>query len=58
MTEEFLKLREIVLKKRKPRRVFVQVNTKLVDGEVLLEEYPPTAEGLVNSFVNRFPSNL
>jgi len=58
VTEEFLKLREIVLKKRKPRRVFVQVNTKLVDGEVLLEEYPPTAEGLVNSFVNRFPSNL
>ncbi|XP_033647376.1 dipeptidyl peptidase 3-like [Asterias rubens] len=53
--EKFLSLREVVLSRKLPRRMFVQVNTKTdADGEVVLCDYEPTAAGIVQSFVERF----
>ncbi|KAJ9606867.1 hypothetical protein H2200_008877 [Cladophialophora chaetospira] len=47
--------RPIVLKKKTPRKVFVQANTVLDDktGEVKLVEYEPTIEGMVQSYFER-----
>ena len=36
-----------------PRKLFVQPNTILVDGKVVLKEYPPTPYGVIQSFVER-----
>jgi dipeptidyl-peptidase-3 len=36
-----------------PRKVFVQPNTHIVDGEVQLKEYSLTAAGVIQSFVER-----
>ncbi|KAH0844607.1 hypothetical protein AYO21_02072 [Fonsecaea monophora] len=49
------KARPIVLKKKTPRKVFVQVNTVLDEetGDVKLVEYEPTIEGMVQSYVDR-----
>jgi len=46
-------LRDLVLKKKQPRKQFVQPNTFIVDGDVKLKEYPLTAEGLIESFIER-----
>ncbi|KZS89914.1 aflatoxin-detoxifizyme [Sistotremastrum niveocremeum HHB9708] len=54
-------IRDIVLKKKqathylfpKPRKLFVQPNTTVVNGKVQLKEYPLTAEGVIQSFVER-----
>jgi len=52
---EFVALRQLVLKLRKPRKIFVQANT-LIDGgeEVQLFEYENTHSGLVTSVVQRY----
>ncbi|OAP60874.1 hypothetical protein AYL99_05876 [Fonsecaea erecta] len=49
------KARPIVLKKKTPRKVFVQANTVLDEesGDVKLVEYEPTIEGMVHSYVER-----
>ena len=47
------KVRDQVLKQKQPRKVFVQANTKIVDGKVQLVEYEPSLEGLVRSFAER-----
>lgn len=47
------KVRDQVLKQKQPRKVFVQANTKIVDGKVDLVEYEPSLEGLVKSFAER-----
>ncbi|PLN76909.1 dipeptidyl peptidase [Aspergillus taichungensis] len=47
------KVREIVLKNKIPRKVFVQANTVLNGDEVTLKEYEPTLEGLIQSYVER-----
>ena len=47
------KIRDIVLKKKLPRKIFVQPNTFVVDGEVKLKEYPLTPAGVIESFVER-----
>ncbi|KAK0497634.1 aflatoxin-detoxifizyme [Armillaria luteobubalina] len=47
------KIRDIVLKKKLPRKIFVQPNTFVVDGEVQLKEYPLTAAGVIESFIER-----
>jgi len=52
--EEFLAVRDIVLAKKKPRRVFVQAHTSVENGAVKLKEFEPTPEGLIQSFVTRF----
>jgi dipeptidyl-peptidase-3 len=36
-----------------PRKIFVQPNTHIVDGEVQLKEYSLTAAGVIQSFVER-----
>ena len=48
-------LRPVVLDKKTPRKVFVQANTCLdgEDGKVVLKEYEPTMEGMIQSFAER-----
>ncbi|XP_071490506.1 dipeptidyl peptidase 3-like [Diadema antillarum] len=54
--EKFLSLRQVVLDRKQPRRIFVQCNTFVgSDGEVVLTEYDQSATGVVQSFVERFP---
>lgn len=47
------KVRDIVLKNKIPRKIFVQGNTILNGDEVTLKEYEPTLEGMIQSFVER-----
>lgn len=49
------KYRDIVLKKRLPRKVMVQANTMLAADKktVELKEYTPSFEGLISSWVER-----
>jgi dipeptidyl-peptidase III len=47
-------LREIVLKKKKPRALFVQAHTVIENGEVVLKEFDSSAEGMVESYIIRF----
>ena len=51
--EEHLVWREIVLAKRQPKKVFVQANTFLSGDEVILKEYAPTREGIIQSWAER-----
>ena len=46
-------IRDVVLRKKQPRKVFVQPNTFVENGEVVLKEYPSTAEGVIESFIER-----
>jgi len=46
-------IRDLVLKKKLPRKIFVQNNTFIVKDEVQLKEYPLTLSGVVQSFVER-----
>jgi len=41
------------LKKKLPRKIFVQPNTFVVNDEVVLKEYPLTSAGVVESFIER-----
>ena len=47
------KVRDQVLRKKTPRKVFVQANTVEKNGEVELKEYEPTLEGMIKSWVER-----
>ena len=47
------RVRPAVLRKKTPRKVFVQANTIEEDGRVTLKEYAPTLEGLIQSFAER-----
>lgn len=50
---EYLEWRKIVPVKMQPKWVFVQANT-FVDGEeVMLKEYEPTREGVIQSWAER-----
>ncbi|KAH9966659.1 aflatoxin-detoxifizyme [Russula dissimulans] len=48
-------IRDIVLKKKMPRKLFVQPNTFIQggDGEVVLKDYPLTPAGVIQSFIER-----
>jgi dipeptidyl-peptidase-3 len=46
----FLKYRDIVLQRKKPRRLFIESATELVDGKVVLKSFAATHEGLIESF--------
>jgi len=46
-------LREAVLRRKTPRKVFVQGNTVVVHGEVVLREYEASLEGMVGSWAER-----
>ncbi|KAF2463308.1 dipeptidyl-peptidase III [Lindgomyces ingoldianus] len=47
------KVRPAVLRNKTPRKVFVQANTVEKGGKVELREYEATAEGMIQSFVDR-----
>ena len=47
------KVRGEVLRRKTPRKVFVQANTVEEDGKVVLREYEPTLEGMVSSWADR-----
>ncbi|KAF1975757.1 peptidase M49, dipeptidyl-peptidase III [Bimuria novae-zelandiae CBS 107.79] len=52
--DEYLEWRDVVLSAQGPKWVFVQANTFLNDGgEVILKEYEPTPEGVVQSWAER-----
>ncbi|GCE98094.1 hypothetical protein ZYGM_000674 [Zygosaccharomyces mellis] len=54
VTPDLIKLRDLVISKRLPRRQFVQANTVLTpDGEVELKEYDESPLGLIRSFIER-----
>ena len=36
-----------------PRKIFVQPNTFVENGEVVLKEYPTTPEGVIESCIER-----
>lgn len=46
-------VRPAVLKKKTPRKVFVQANTVDNDGKVELREYEATAKGMIQSYAER-----
>ncbi|KAL2182713.1 dipeptidyl-peptidase III [Thermothelomyces heterothallicus CBS 203.75] len=49
------KVRDVVLKNKQPRKVFVQANTFLDEatGKVTLKQYEPSPEGLIQSWAER-----
>lgn len=49
----FLRVREVVWQKRQPRCLFVQPNTKIVDGEVVLVDYEESCAGVIRSWAER-----
>jgi dipeptidyl-peptidase III len=49
----FLKVSDVVWQKRQPRRLFVQPNTKIVDGEVILVDYEESCAGVIQSWAER-----
>uniref|UniRef100_A0A2C9KUM4 dipeptidyl-peptidase III n=1 Tax=Biomphalaria glabrata TaxID=6526 RepID=A0A2C9KUM4_BIOGL len=53
---KFLSLRSIVMDRKQPRKLFVQHHTYIEDGVVKLQSYEPSPSGLIQSFVDRFPS--
>eukprot|EP01132_Coremiostelium_polycephalum_P002015 gene2015-2482_t len=54
VSDEFLKTREIVLKKKKPRAVFVQSHTYIKDDEVVLQDFEDSPKGVIQSMITRF----
>ena len=53
VTPELAKLRDAVLRARLPRKQFIQANTSIVDGSVILKEYEESEVGLIQSFAER-----
>jgi dipeptidyl-peptidase-3 len=47
------KVRPVVMAKKMPRKVFVQANTVLEGGKVVLKEYDATPEGMIRSYADR-----
>ncbi|CAH1792287.1 unnamed protein product [Owenia fusiformis] len=54
----FLTIRNIVLARKQPRKMFVQCNTKVNGDTTELVEYESSSTGLVQSFMERFPEGL
>ncbi|KAG1772666.1 peptidase family M49-domain-containing protein [Suillus occidentalis] len=46
-------IRDIVLKKKQPRKLMLQPNTFVVDGQVEFKEYPLTPAGMIESYIER-----
>lgn len=46
-------LRDLVIRKKQPRKIFVQPNTFIQGEDVVLKEYPLTAVGMLESFIER-----
>lgn len=52
----WLLLRDIVVARKQPRAILVQGNTKLENEKIVLTQYDPTPEGMINSMRDRFPN--
>jgi len=52
---KFLKLRDIIIAKKKPRRMFVQSLTHKKDDDIELCDFPATYEGIIQFFSHQFP---
>uniref|UniRef100_T1IIF5 dipeptidyl-peptidase III n=1 Tax=Strigamia maritima TaxID=126957 RepID=T1IIF5_STRMM len=52
----FYKYRDIIVARRQPRKMFVQANTFVKEGKATLKTYEATHEGLIQSWVDRFPT--
>jgi dipeptidyl-peptidase III len=50
---QYLEWRKAVISQQRPKWVFVQANTLELDGVVKLREYPPTKEGVIQSWAER-----
>ena len=46
-------IRDLVLKKKQPRKLFLQPNTFVEGDDVVLKDYPLTPEGIIESFIER-----
>ncbi|KZT61788.1 hypothetical protein CALCODRAFT_490689 [Calocera cornea HHB12733] len=46
-------VRDLVISKKMPRKIFVQPNTFLENGKAILKEYALSAEGVIQSFIER-----
>ncbi len=46
-------IRDLVLRKKLPRKIFVQPNTFIENDEVVLKEYPLSPAGAIESFIER-----
>ncbi|KAJ8589717.1 dipeptidyl-peptidase III [Rhizopogon salebrosus TDB-379] len=46
-------IRDVVLKKKLPRKIMLQPNTFVVNGQVELKEYPSTPAGVIESYIER-----
>ncbi|KAF3917125.1 hypothetical protein ABW20_dc0107128 [Dactylellina cionopaga] len=53
VNETMAKFRDVVMSKKQPRKQFVQANTELEDGKVVLKEYDTTPKGLIQSWIDR-----
>ncbi len=53
VTPELAKFRDIVIKSKLPRSQYVQANTIIEGSTISLQEYQPSAIGLIQSFVDR-----
>jgi dipeptidyl-peptidase-3 len=53
VTPELATFRNAVLEARLPRKQFIQANTVIIDGEVVLKEYEESEVGMIQSFVER-----
>ncbi|KAL1460808.1 hypothetical protein WDU94_012751 [Cyamophila willieti] len=53
----FLTWRDIVMAHKKPRKIFLQANTNLHDNKVSIKTYNASPEGLIQSWLDRFPSS-
>lgn len=57
VNEEILSWRETVLANKPPPLLNVQANTFIQGDQVLLKEYAPTVEGIIQSWAERFAKN-
>jgi dipeptidyl-peptidase-3 len=55
VTEPWVSWRAIVLANKQPRKIFTQANTVLVGSKVELKTYEESPEGMIQSWVERFP---
>ncbi len=51
--DTFLLWRQIMLKTQPAKQVFVQPNTIIKDGQVIIKEYEATVEGVIQSWAER-----
>ena len=58
VSDFFLKVRAIVIKKKKPRRIELNNNlTRYAEDSIGVQTYPENFEGIILSFAERYPFN-